>query len=205
MNTILETLIWIVISFLCGSLPLSYWLGRLALRKDIRQYGDGNPGAANVFEAGGRWLGFIAILLDGFKGLIPVAYANFVVGIEGWGLAAVTVAPMFGHAFSPFLRFKGGKAIAVTFGAWTGLTSYVVPFVLGGALIFWVLALSSGAWAILIAYLTLLTCMLVWFPEPVWLAVWVVSFGLLIWKHWDGLQHKPQLKVKWFKRQARRS
>ena len=202
MNTTLQALLWVLIAFFCGSLPMSYWLGRVALHTDIRNYGDGNPGAANVFEAGGKWWGFTAILLDGVKGLIPVAYANFVVGIEGWGLAAVTLAPMFGHAYSPFLGFKGGKAIAVTFGAWTGLTSYVVPFVLGAALIFWVLILSGEVWSILMAYLTLLACMLLWFPDPVWLAVWVVSFGLLMWKHWDGFQKKPHLRIKAFRRQA---
>ncbi|KPK05115.1 MAG: hypothetical protein AMJ56_16395, partial [Anaerolineae bacterium SG8_19] len=66
-------LIWIALAFLCGSLPLSVWLGRLVLGIDIRQFGDGNPGAANVWRAGGAKWGLTAVLLDFLKGAIPVA------------------------------------------------------------------------------------------------------------------------------------
>jgi len=204
MSAAIQSLLWIAVSFLCGSLPLSYWLGRLALHTDIRHYGDGNPGAANVWRAGGKWWGLLAILLDGLKGLIPVAFANFATGLEGGWLAAVTLAPMFGHAFSPFLGFRGGKTLAVTFGAWAGLTLYVVPTILGLSFAFWLLVLSAEAWAVLMGMLTLLVCLLFWFPNPVWMAVWLVSFGLLMWKHWTGFQQKPRLSKARFNKLARR-
>ena len=125
------TLLWIAFAFFCGSLPFSVWLGKIALRKDIRQYGDANPGAANVFRAGSKGWGAIAILLDILKGAIPVGLANYGAGITDWSLALIAIAPVAGHAFSPFLRFKGGKAIAVSLGIWCGLTLYQVPLVLG--------------------------------------------------------------------------
>ena len=80
---------WIFIAFLCGSLPLSVWLGRVALGKDVTQYGDRNPGAANVWRAGGIGWGLLAATLDLLKGAIPVGLANFVFDMEGWALAAV--------------------------------------------------------------------------------------------------------------------
>ena len=108
--------LWFLVAFVFGALPLSVWLGRFALGVDIRKYGDGNPGAANVWRAGGKWWGLLAILLDGFKGLIPVAIANFAIGIEGWWLTAIALAPILGHTYSPFLNFRGGKALSTTFG-----------------------------------------------------------------------------------------
>jgi glycerol-3-phosphate acyltransferase PlsY len=51
-------------------------------------------------------------------------------GMSGYGLIPIALAPIFGHAFSPFLRGKGGKAIAVTFGVWSGLTQFEVSLAL---------------------------------------------------------------------------
>ena len=47
----MTALIWTLIGFFLGVLPLSVWLGRLVLKTDIRRYGDGNPGGTNV----ARW------------------------------------------------------------------------------------------------------------------------------------------------------
>jgi len=190
-------LTWFIISFLSGSLPLSFWLGKIALHIDIRQYGDGNPGANNVWRAGGKWWGLLAILLDGFKGLIPVAIANFVVGVQGWALAAVALAPILGHAYSPFLGFKGGKALAVTFGVWTGLTSYEVPLVLGLAFAFWLWLLTVEGWAILFGMLTLLAYLLLFNPNSVWLAVWLGSLIVFLVKH--RTDFRRPLGLRWFR------
>ncbi|MBN8621452.1 MAG: glycerol-3-phosphate acyltransferase, partial [Anaerolineae bacterium] len=86
-------IVWLVAAFLCGALPFSVWLGRLALRTDIRRYGDGNPGATNVFRAGGKWIGVLAAILDGAKGMLPVLLARFVAGWQGWELAALALMP----------------------------------------------------------------------------------------------------------------
>ena len=118
----MTTFVWFIIGFGCGALPFSVWVGRLALRTDIRSYGDHNPGATNVIRAGGWQWGALALLLDYFKGAIPVGVAHFFMGLEGMALAIVALAPVLGHAYSPFLGFRGGKAVAATFGIWTGLT-----------------------------------------------------------------------------------
>ncbi len=90
------TLLWIAFAFFCGSLPFSVWLGKLALRKDIRQFGDANPGAANVFRAGSKGWGAIAILLDILKGALPVGLANYGAHITDWSLALIAIAPIAG-------------------------------------------------------------------------------------------------------------
>ncbi len=185
--------LWILLAFLMGSLPLSVWLGKIALHTDIRLYGDGNPGAANVWRAGGKWWGIVAVLLDFLKGAIPVGLANYVVGLEGWALVAVALAPILGHAFSPFLSFRGGKSLAVTFGIWTGLTLWVVPTVMGLAFGFWLAIMVVEGWAVLLGMLTLLIFLLVAMPDRVLLAVWFGSLLILVWKHRGDYRRSPQL------------
>ncbi len=184
---------WIVLAFLMGSLPLSLWLGKIALQTDIRNYGDGNPGAANVWRAGGKGWGLLAAVLDVLKGALPVGLANFVVGLESWALVAVALAPLLGHAYSPFLRFRGGKSIAVTIGIWAGLTLWVVPTVLGVAFGLWLAILVVEGWAVLVGMLTLLVFLLLTRAEPAFFAVWLGNVVLLTWKHRADYHRSPRL------------
>lgn len=110
-------------SFLCGSMMFSYWLGAL-LQRNIRKVGDGNPGAANLWKAVGYKYGLIGVFLDFSKGYVPI-YLIMKLGLAtGYEWIPIALAPICGHAFSPFLLFKGGKAIAVTFGVWSALTYF---------------------------------------------------------------------------------
>jgi glycerol-3-phosphate acyltransferase PlsY len=111
---------WTLLGFLSGSIPFSVILGRIFLKTDIRLYGDGNPGGTNAWKAGGWRTGLLAVLLDMAKGYLPVMLARQA-GILGWGLVPVAIAPILGHAFSPFLHFKGGKALGSTGGVWIAL------------------------------------------------------------------------------------
>lgn len=189
------TLLWIAIAFLSGSLPWSVWLGKVALGVDIRDYGDGNPGAANVWAAGGAGWGMLAILLDGFKGLIPVAVANFIVGIDGWQLALVALAPVLGHAFSPFLGFNGGKALAVTFGVWTGMTgTWVVPVLLGLFFALGLWLLKPEGWAILAGSLALLAALLLLGAPDFWYILWVGATAVLLFKQRADLGERPTVR-----------
>jgi glycerol-3-phosphate acyltransferase PlsY len=179
----MNQIIGVTLSFLSGSLPFSVWIGRWALGVDIRQVGDGNPGAANVWRAGGPRWGWLAIMADFSKGAIPVTLANFVFGWEGWALTAVAIAPVFGHAISPFLGFRGGKALAVTFGVWTGLTLWLGPLILGLAFAFWLALLKKEAWAVIAGATTQLATFLILGTGWVWFVVWVAIMVAFIWKH----------------------
>ena len=194
-----DVLVWFLISFFCGSLPFSVWIGRWILKKDIRQYGDKNPGTANVFRAGGRMWGVVALLLDLLKGAIPVglAYRNY--DIDGWGLALIAIAPVLGHAYSPLLGFHGGKALATSFGIWTGLTLWQAPMVLGLNLAFWAGILATEGWVILFGVLGFITFLLL-SDAPVYLVtLGIVNGGLLVWKYRSAFQSKPTMR-KWLTR-----
>jgi glycerol-3-phosphate acyltransferase PlsY len=105
-----------VAAFCLGACPFSLWVGWRLLDKDIRDYGDGNPGAVNVFRAGGRKAGILAIILDVTKGtpFVVLAYSFF--ALSEVAVAVVAVSAILGSAFSQLLRFRGGKSIAITYG-----------------------------------------------------------------------------------------
>ncbi|MCD9020275.1 glycerol-3-phosphate acyltransferase [Cohnella silvisoli] len=119
---------WTAVAWLSGSCMFSYWLGRLA-RTNLKAFGDGNPGALNLWLAAGYKFGIAGIVLDFLKGYVPVLLVMDYGLVEGYGIVPVALAPIVGHAFSPFLRFKGGKAIAVTFGVWSALTRFEVSLI----------------------------------------------------------------------------
>ncbi len=191
----MSILFWTAFAYLCGSVPFAVWLGRFLLRKEIRRYGDGNPGGTNAFRAGGRVLGLVVISLDGLKGLLPVLAAHTLGDLGGWSLGAVALAGVAGHAFSVFLRFQGGKAVAVTFGIWAGLTGWSTLFVLGALLIVAYLALSVDGWAVIVALCGLLVYLVVAGSPLAVLTVWLGNILIVAWKHRHELAQRPGVRT----------
>ncbi len=187
-------LIWTFLGFLSGSLPFSVWLGNLVLHTDIRRYGDGNPGATNVFRAGNFGVGMLALFLDMLKGAAPVALAHYLFSVDGWPLIPVILAPILGHAFSPFLRFRGGKAIASAFGAWTALTVPFGPFVMGGSVFVFYKLLNISGWAVMAALAMLLAFLLLTGAGWPLVAAWAGTTLFLAWTHRADLRQRPQLR-----------
>lgn len=126
---------WLLAAYVCGAIPWSVWLGRLLYSTDPRDQRDANPGAANSFRSAGWRLGVAVLTLDFFKAFIPVAAARWLGNLPDEQLFWVALAPTLGHAFSVFLRFRGGRGITVMFGVWAGLTLYRIPLLLGVAAI----------------------------------------------------------------------
>lgn len=189
------TLLWTGLGLLVGAMPFSVWLGKLFLRSDIRRYGDGNPGAVNAWRAGGWKIGLPAALLDGLKGAVFVGLANSRYGISGWGLVPVALSPVLGHGFSPFLGFHGGKAVAVTFGLWTGLTLWEGPTVLGASIGLFSLIQASDPWAVILGMLGLGTYLALRHSDGLILTIWGANLLILIWKHHRELGRRPRLRA----------
>lgn len=185
---------WILLAFFCGALPFSVWLPRLFVKRDARQYGDRNPGATNAFRAGGPLIGLLVLLLDVSKAAAPVGWAYFRAGFDGWPMALIATAPVLGHAFSPFLRFQGGKALAVAFGAWIGLTLWQLSIPALLLVLLWRKVVDVDGWAVMLALASLLVIILAWQPEPLFLAVLAGQVAMLGWKHRDDLRRRPHLR-----------
>jgi acyl-phosphate glycerol 3-phosphate acyltransferase len=123
--------LWLVSAYLAGALPWSVWLGRWVFHVDPRAQAGGNPGAANAWRAAGWRLGVSVLALDFAKAVVPVMLARWVASLPGAQLFWVALMPTLGHAFSIFLRGRGGRALVVMFGVWTGLTLFAAPLVMG--------------------------------------------------------------------------
>lgn len=184
-----------IIGFFLGALPFSVWIGQRATGQDIRDYGDHNPGATNVLRAGGYAPFVVSLLLDISKGALPVGFAYSILGIQDWGIVPIALAPPIGHAFSPFLNWKGGKAIATTFGVWIGLTIWVVPLVSMILLTIWSLIVRPSGWAVMLTMLGVFIFMMLWNPLPTFIAVLIGQTVLLTMKHKHDLRQKPELRL----------
>lgn len=187
--------LWILTAYLCGSLPFSVWLGRLLLGKEIRQFGDGNPGGTNVIRAGSRGLGVTVVVLDGLKGYLPLLAAQRLGELPEAALAGVALAAVAGHAFSIFLHFQGGKAVAVTFGIWFGLTGWSTLFVLGALLLLAYYTISIDGWAVMCAFCCLLVFLATKGSLGSILPVWIGNGLVLVWKHRHDLTQRPEIRL----------
>jgi len=141
-------LIVAAISYLLGSIPFGYLLVRLFRGEDVRLTGSGNIGATNVSRKSPE-LGLLTLLLDAFKGTCAVFLADQVFMRTAPGivdaslyppLSLVALCAILGHMFPVWLRFRGGKGVATSAGAFALL---VPRATLGAFAIFMVVALAS--------------------------------------------------------------
>ena len=110
----LKVLIFVIISYLLGSLPNGLYVANLK-GIDIRNEGSKNTGATNVFRVMGAKFGILVLILDALKGFIPLFIAEKF-GVTGNSLVLIGITAVIGHTFSPFLNFKGGKGVATSLG-----------------------------------------------------------------------------------------
>lgn len=181
-------LAWSALGFVSGSMPWAVWLGRFFARADIREYGDRNPGAANAWKAGGWRVGSPAVLLDMGKGTVPVFLAATLAGAGGWALIPVGLAPILGHAYSPLLGFRGGKAHAVSVGVWAALTAGAALPVLALSLAIGYASQKTDGWTVMLGGLGVLGLLLIRYPEPHLLLLWAGNMSILIVKLRDDLR-----------------
>lgn len=193
--TLLRTIFWTLFAFLCGSLPFSVWIGRL-FGKNVRTVGDGNPGATNALKAGGPVVGLIAFVLDVSKAAAPVGLAYQLWGWHGWEIIPVALAPLFGSAFSPFLKFRGGRSLSVSLGIWIGLTLWEVPLVILVSLSVAYLIQTLPVLAVLVSLLsTTIYLFLCGVSSQLWVILGIQAL-LLFTTHRADLRQRPHLR-KW--------
>jgi glycerol-3-phosphate acyltransferase PlsY len=111
----------IVLAYLSGGIPTGYLVVKRLKGYDIRTRGSGNPGTANVYRNAGPLAGAITLFVDALKGYLPVLLSLHVFpGNQGLAIA-VGAATVFGHNWTVFLGFKGGKGVATSAGVFFAL------------------------------------------------------------------------------------
>jgi len=174
----------ILLAYLLGSVPFAYLIAR-AHGKDLRAIGSGNIGATNLARAVGRRWGYFCFALDMLKGLAPMALVGALAGrpddslfLSLWLL--VGIAAILGHVFPVYLRFRGGKGVATSFGVALGLWPYFTLSALV-ALVVWIAVVLTWHYISLASI-----CAAVAFPMA-------LVLGILTFPHWYSTNLWPLL------------
>lgn len=183
----------IVLAFLVGSIPFGVFIARAFGVKDIRSEGSGNIGATNVSRIAGFWpAGFLTLFLDVVKAiviLLPLKMGWF--GLEGFEpsqelLWSVGLAAVLGHCFTPWLKFRGGKGVASSY----GVLVVLAPFSgLVGAIAFLLafLATRTGSIGSLTGLVLAGALHLVFYPLGPYVALLAAMILLIIYRHDQNL------------------
>src|SRR6516164_10560005 len=135
---LLHALIIAVVAYLLGSIPFGYLLVRIFRGEDVRHTGSGNIGATNVARTGSKWLAIATLVLDALKGYVAVFHVFFFANhhpddLPQFGLYTIYILAalagffaIVGHMFPVWLRFKGGKGVATSVGAFLGIAPAAV-------------------------------------------------------------------------------
>ena len=190
----MDILIIGIISYLMGSIPFGLILTKIFLKKDIRKVGSGNIGATNVLRTGNKSIGYITLVLDILKAIIPVIYVKF--NYPDY-LFISSLCAFLGHVFPIWLKFKGGKGVATYLGILFAINIYFGLIFITIWLIIFVLSKYSSL-SSLVASLSI----------PIYLIIlakydqvifFVIMFVLIFFTHRENikrLKNKEETKTK---------
>jgi glycerol-3-phosphate acyltransferase PlsY len=174
----------LVLGYLLGSIPFGLILTKLAGTQDLRSIGSGNIGATNVLRTGHKGLAAATLLLDMLKGTAAVVIAGYFGGPNSAMLAAL--GAFLGHLFPVWLKFSGGKGVAVYIGVLIGLfwPAAVVFCVL------WIATALTSRYSSLSALVAsfITPIFLWWFGHPALASLFAVLTLLLFYMHRENIK-----------------
>jgi glycerol-3-phosphate acyltransferase PlsY len=187
---------WLAVlaAYLVGSLSFAVIVSRVMGLNDPRTFGSKNPGATNVLRSGSKAAAIITLLLDAFKGWLPVMLIKWFGAAYGLGdgtMAMVGLAAFLGHLFPVFFRFAGGKGVATALGVLLA-TSWILGLAIG---LTWLVvaylsrysSLSSLVAAVLAPVYYIFGDGVVWIMDKSVVLSTAVMSLLLIWRHAENI------------------
>ncbi len=178
----------ILLSYLLGAVPFGLFFSKLFSSVDVRTVGSGNIGATNVLRAAGKKAAILTLLTDAVKGLIPVLIVKSIFQDD-----AITVlsgaAAILGHNFPVYLKFKGGKGVATSY----GVVFAVSPWIGFICLLIWVLVAYIWRYSSLSA-LVAFTCylgLIFLTTSPISKPFGLLSlfiFGMIYYRHRENIK-----------------
>ena len=172
-----------VLGYLLGSIPFGLILTKLAGTQDLRSIGSGNIGATNVLRTGRKGLAAATLLLDMLKGTAAVVIAGAFGGPNAAMLAAL--GAFLGHLFPVWLKFRGGKGVAVYIGVLIGLFWPAAIVFLALWLATAVATRYSSLSALVASFVT--PIFLWWFDHGALAALFAVLTVLLFYMHRENI------------------
>jgi glycerol-3-phosphate acyltransferase PlsY len=173
-----------VLGYLLGSIPFGLILTKFAGTQDLRSIGSGNIGATNVLRTGHKGLAAATLICDMLKGTVAVVIAGYFGGPNAAMLAAL--GAFLGHLFPVWLKFKGGKGVAVYIGVLIGLfwPAAVVFCVL------WIATAATTRYSSLSGLVAgfVTPIFLWWFGHPALASLFAVLTLLLFYVHRENIK-----------------
>lgn len=176
------------LSYLLGSIPFGYLLYRLQHGGDIRTTGSGNIGATNVLRTSGIAAGLVTFVLDAAKGYLAVWLSATLTGNSPEGTSLAAVAVILGHIFPVFLKFRGGKGVATSFGAFLA----IAPSAVLVALVIFLIVVSVWHYVSLASMMASaafpLAMLAIGGPSPYAVVAGFLGAALIITRHRSNIQ-----------------
>ena len=190
----MELILIISISYLMGSIPFGLILTKVFLKKDIREVGSGNIGATNVLRTGNKTIGYLTLILDVLKAVLPVLYIKY----KFPELVYISSLSVFiGHVFPVWLKFKGGKGVA----AYVGIL-FSINYILGIVFAFsWLIIFFISKYSSLGSILATLLIPIFIFLNPSYENEYffIIMFVLILFTHRENVKrliNKEESKTK---------
>lgn len=170
-------------AYLMGGVPFGYLIVKAARGVDLRALGSGNIGATNVLRTAGILPALLTLGLDIGKGIIAVWLTAWWSGGSTAWMCGAALAVMAGHSWPPFLRFKGGKAVA----SFVGAFGYIAPLPMAATVVVFLITAAVTRYislgSILAAGTFPLGAWLIEHPPGVVILSALAAALLLIWRH----------------------
>ena len=183
-----------IISYLMGSIPFGFILAKNFLKKDIREIGSGNIGATNALRTGNKIIGYLTLILDILKAVIPVLYVKF---FFQESIYISSLCAFLGHVFPIWLKFRGGKGVATYVGILFSINIYFgFIFLVSWAITFLVSKYSSLSSLIASASIPIYLLILSRFDQVFF---FTTMFILIFFTHRENikrLKNKEETKTK---------
>ncbi|MBM0045741.1 glycerol-3-phosphate 1-O-acyltransferase PlsY [Anaerococcus sp. mt242] len=174
-----------LISYIIGSIPSAYLIGKYFFNTDIRALGSGNVGSTNALRNFGRKAGIATLICDAFKGFIALFIADKI-GVEH-SLAISLVFVVLGHMYSVFLHFKSGKGVATSFGAFIYLDIKFVLILVGIFILVVLVSRMVSLGSILGALSAIIIGYFYFGLTDIFFAILIIA-TLIIYKHRSNIQ-----------------
>jgi len=196
----LEYIIFIIISYLLGSIPSALIVGKTFYKIDIREHGSGNMGATNAFRVLGTKAGIVVTAADILKGtiatLIPLL-ASLFIEIEVSRLI-IGIFAVLGHTYPIFAKFKGGKAVATSGGIILG----VHPFLFLAVILTFLISLYLSKYVSLASMVTgVVATIITMFMNQLLLFLMILALTIFVFiRHKDNIKrikNKTEPKITW--------
>ena len=190
----MDTFLIGLISYIMGSIPFGFILTKIFLKKDIREIGSGNIGATNALRTGNKAIGYLTLILDILKAIVPVIYVK--IFYQDF-LYVASLCAFLGHVFPIWLKFKGGKGVATYLGILFAINFYFgIIFIISWFVTFFISKYSSLSSLIGSASIPIYLLILTQFDQVIF---FTIMFVLIFFTHRENikrLKNKEETKTK---------